>query len=368
MHTLENKNKELYELKLKLDDQQYQLQVRNEKMETLNNQVLDYKEGKENLVKSLTTKIEEMKENFTSKLDKVESVELELKETRELMREQRVQLENEVKTAVQLKCMINEKDQVIEDLEEAKKTMLEKESEFTQKLELSNKKTIESNERVKNCKRQLDVLYSQLNQIKMESVKMAASLEDKNEQIYVLESQLTETKSKKQKLEKKLKEEMNLRKKEQMKFKVMQQSEIGEMKENHVMKIMSNQKLQRRRNKNSSSIYSEDVSPSIESLQSELHEKNCQVDQAVSKMKAQEDTVTAMKEQIKRLQDAVAERSLSASCGPSSTPADNNSSDDDCWSTTDSNSPDRNSLYERIFAPIESNSELYEETIDEDDI
>merc|ERR1712168_1271956 len=155
----------------------------------------------------------------------------------------------------------------------------------------------------------------------------------------------------------------NLRKKEQMKFKVMQQSEIGEMKENHVMQIMSNQKLQRRRKKNSSSIYSEDVSPSIESLQSELHEKNCQVDQAVSKMKAQEDTVTAMKEQIKRLQDAVAERSLSASCGPS--PVDNNSSSDDCWSTTDSNSPDRNSLYERIFAPIESNSELYEETIDE---
>ena len=67
----------------------------------------------------------------------------------------------------------------------------------------------------------------------------------------------------------------------------------------------------------------------------------------------QEDTVTAMKEQIKRLQDAVAERSLSASCGPSSTPADNNSSDDDCWSTTDSNSPDRNSLYERsVFLNI----------------
>ena len=40
-------------------------------METLNNQVLEFKEGKENLVLSLTTKIEQMKENFTSKLDKV---------------------------------------------------------------------------------------------------------------------------------------------------------------------------------------------------------------------------------------------------------------------------------------------------------
>ena len=48
----------------------------------------------------------------------------------------------------------------------------------------------------------------------------------KNEQIYVLEAQLAETKSKKQKLEKKLKEEMSLRKKEQMKLKVMQQNEV----------------------------------------------------------------------------------------------------------------------------------------------
>ena len=37
MHTLENKNKELYELKLKLDDQQYQLQVRNEKVSSVLN-------------------------------------------------------------------------------------------------------------------------------------------------------------------------------------------------------------------------------------------------------------------------------------------------------------------------------------------
>jgi len=324
---------------------------------------LEFKEGKENLVKTLTTKIEQMKENFTSKLDKVEGVELELKETRELMREQRVQLETEVKNAVQLKCEISEKDQIIEELEETKKNMLEKESEFSQKLENSKKKTVESDERVKNCKRQLDVLYSQLNQIKMESVKMSASLEDKNEQIYVLEAQLAETKSKKQKLEKKLKEEMNLRKKEQMKLKVMQQSEMGEMKENELMQVASNQKLLRRWKKSSSSVYSEDVSPSIESLRSELHEKNCQVDQAVSKMKAQENAVVAMKEHIKKLQDAVAEKSLSASCGPP-TPIE----DEDCWSTADSNSPDRNSLYERIFAPIESNSEMYETTIDEDDV
>jgi len=365
MQSLEGKNKELYELKIKVDEQQYQLQVRNEKMETLNNQVLEFKEGKENLVLSLTTKIEQMKENFTSKLDKVESVELELKETRELMREQRVQLENEVKNAVQLKCKMSEKDQIIEELEDAKKNMLEKESEFSQKLESSKKKTIESDERVKNCKRQLDVLYSQLNQIKMESVKMSASLEDKNEQIYVLEAQLAETKSKKQKLEKKLKEEMNLRKKEQMKLKVMQQSEMGEMKENDVMQAMSNQKLMRKWKKSSSSVCSEDVSPFIESLRSELHEKNCQVDQAVSKMKAQESAVVAMREQIKRLQDAVAEKSLSASCGVLTAVEDD---DEDCWSTADSSSPDRNSLFERIFAPIESNSEFYETTIDEDDV
>jgi len=354
MQTLEGKNKKLYELKMKVDEQQYQLQVRNEKMETLNNQVLEFKEGKENLVKTLTTKIEQMKENFTSKLDKVEGVELELKKTRELMREQRVQLEAEVKNAVQLKCEISEKDQIIEELEETKKSMLEKESEFSQKLEKSKKKTVESDERVKNCKRQLDVLYSQLNQIKMESVKMSASLEDKNEQIYVLEAQLAETKSKKQKLEKKLKEEMSLRKKEQMKLKVMQQNEMGEMKENELTQAASNQKLLRRWKKSS---------PSIESLRSELHEKNCQVDQAMSKMKAQENAVVAMKEYIKKLQDAVAEKSLSASCGPS-TPIE----DEDCWSTADSNSPDRNSLYERIFAPIESNSEMYETTIDEYDV
>ena len=92
----------------------------------------------------------------------------------------------------------------------------------------------------------------------------------------------------------------------------------------------------------------------------------------------------AMREQIKRLQDAVAEKSLSASCGVM-TPVEDD--DDDCWSTADSSSPDRNSLFERlvsllciadelllnvfffrIFAPIESNSEFYETTIDEDDV
>ena len=63
---------------------------------------------------------------------------------------------------------------------------------------------------------------------------------------------------------------------------------MGEMKENDVMQAMSNQKLMMRKwKKSSSSVCSEDVSPFIESLRSELHEKNCQVDQAVSKMQAQ---------------------------------------------------------------------------------
>ena len=35
MQSLEGKNKELYELKIKVDEQQYQLQVRNEKVEFL---------------------------------------------------------------------------------------------------------------------------------------------------------------------------------------------------------------------------------------------------------------------------------------------------------------------------------------------
>ena len=33
MQTLEGKNKKLYELKMKVDEQQYQLQVRNEKVD-----------------------------------------------------------------------------------------------------------------------------------------------------------------------------------------------------------------------------------------------------------------------------------------------------------------------------------------------